>query len=176
MSGTDRSEFEKLYDRTKESVHRYIAAKCFDLSDVDDIYQNTWLAVFEAVNDRPYPLPNEEAFVILIAKRQLSRYYSLAAKLKNRLFPGRTPELPAELPGSISAEDEVLARELAEEIGKRVRRRPLTSRKIFYLYYSKDMKLSEIAALMEMKESTVKRHLYSTLAEIRRLCERRERL
>ena len=172
----DREYFDKLYDRTKENVHRYIAAKCFDLNDVDDIYQNTWLTVYEAVDDRTEPLPNEEAFVILIAKRQLSRYYSLAVRLKNRLFTDRVPELPADFPDSADVEDELIGRELAEEIGALVRKRPLTAQKIFYLYYSKDMKLSEIAALMEMKESTVKRYLYSTLAEIRRLYERRERL
>ena len=147
-----------------------------DLGDADDIYQNTWLAVFTAVTERPEPIPNEEAFVILIAKRQLGRYYSLAAKLRNRLFSDRVPELPADLPDSTDIEDELIGRELMDEIGALVKKRPLTAQKIFFLYYSKEMKLSEIAALMEMKESTVKRHLYSTLAEIRRLYERRERL
>lgn len=171
----DRAEFEELYDRTKESVHRYIAAKCFDLNDVDDIYQTTWLAVFEAVSDRREPIPNEEAFVILIAKRQLGRYYSLAAKLKNLISFDRIPEPSAEPPENTDIEDRLISRELLGEIGALVKHRPVTSQKIFYLYYSKEMKLSEIAELMEMKETTVKRHLYSLLAEIRRLYERRER-
>ena len=171
----ERRDFDALYDRTKESVHRYIAAKCYSLDDIDDIYQNTWLAVFEAVTDRPDPIPNEEAFVILIAKRQLGRYYSLAAKLRNLISLDRTPDLPGDIPDSMDVEDELIGRELMDNIGALVRRRSLTSQKIFYLYYSKGMKTAEIAALTEMKETTVKKHLYSTLAEIRRLYERRER-
>lgn len=171
----ERGDFDALYERTKESVHRYIAAKCCSLDDIDDIYQNTWLAVFEAATGRRDPIPNEEAFVILIAKRQLGRYYSLAAKLRKLISLDRAPELPADIPDSIDVEDELIGRELMDEIGALVRRCSLTSQKIFYLYYSKGLKLSEIAALMEMKETTVKKHLYSTLAEIRRLYERRER-
>ena len=172
----DRASFDELYDRTKESVHRYIAAKCFDLEDVDDIYQNTWLAVFEAVADRREPIPNEEAFVILIAKRQLGRYYSLAARLKNLVSFERVPEISGEIPDSIDVEDEIIGRELISEIGELVRRRSLTARKIFFLCYSKNMKPLEIAELMGMKEGAVKRHLYSMLADIRRLYERRGRL
>ena len=171
----DRAEFEKLYDRTKESVHRYIMAKCFDLGDVDDIYQNTWLAVYLAVTDRQYPLPNEEAFVILIAKRQLGRYYSLASKLKKLISIDRAPEISGDIPDSIDVEDELIGRELMDEIGAAVRKKSFTAQKIFCLYCSKGMKLDEIAELMGMKESTVKRHLYSLLAEIRRLYERRDR-
>ena len=67
-------------------------------------------------------------------------------------------------------------RELISEIGELVQRRSLTARKIFFLHYSKNMDPAEIAELMGMKEGAVKRHLYSMLAEIRRLYERRERL
>lgn len=172
----DRASFDELYNRTKESVHRYIAAKCFDLGDVDDIYQNTWLAVYLAVTERQDPIPNEEAFVILIAKRQLGRYYSLAARLKSLITFDRVPEMTEDIPDSIDVEDELIGRELISEIGELVQRRSLTARKIFFLHYSKNMDPAEIAELMGMKEGAVKRHLYSMLAEIRRLYERRERL
>ncbi len=170
----DREYFNGLYERTKESVHRYIAAKCFCLDDIDDIYQDVWLSVFGALSKRPNPPPNEEAYVLLIAKRQLGRYYSLAAKLKNLFSTDRVPAA-GDIPDSMNVEDELVGRELIDEIGRLVRSRPLTSQKIFYLHYSKGMTTKELAQLLEMKETTVKKHLYSTLGEIRRLYERRER-
>ena len=175
VSTTDRTDFEKIYERTKESTHRYIAAKCFDLGDIDDIFQTAYLAVYEAVIRRSEPIPNEEAFVMLITKRTLTRYYSLAAKLRNLLPSGRAPALPADIPDSIDVEEELITRELISEIGSRLSRKPLITRKIFYLYYSREITLAEIAALLGMKETTVKKYLYSTLAEIRRFYERRDR-
>ncbi|MBR6872648.1 MAG: sigma-70 family RNA polymerase sigma factor [Ruminococcus sp.] len=171
-----REDFDRIYEGTKESVHRFVAAKCFSLDDVDDIYQNVWLAMFEALEKRKDPIPNEEAFVMLIAKRQLGRYYSLAAKLRNLVSVERNPEVSAELPDSIDVEDELMGRELISEIGALVRKRPLTAQKIFYFYYGRGLTVSEIASVMEMKETTVKKHIYSTLEQIRKLYERRERL
>lgn len=169
-----REDFDGIYERTKENVHRFIAAKCFSLDDVDDIYQNVWLAVYEAVLQRTEPLPAEEAFVMLIAKRQLGRYYSLAAKLRNLVSFDSTPKLAGDIPDSTDIEDELAGKELIEKIGALVRRRSLTAQKIFYFYYGKGMTAAEIAEAMDMKEANVKRHLYSTLAEIRRLYRRRD--
>ena len=172
----DREEFEKLYDRTKESVHRYIAAKCFCLDDIDDIYQNVWLAVYGALSKRPDSPPNEEAFIMLIAKRQLGRYYSLADKLKHLVSIDHAPEIKETAADTVDVEEELLGRELIDEIGALVRKKSLNSQKVFYLHYSKGLAVNEIAELLGMNESTVKKYLYSTLHEIRKLYERREKL
>lgn len=40
-------------------------------------------------------------------------------------------------------------------------------RKIFYLYYSLELTIAEIAVELEMTESNIKNKLYRTLAELR---------
>ena len=71
-----REQFEKIYLRTKEMTYDRIAAKCFAADDVDDIFQNTYIAVYKALGKLKEPPPNEEAFVMLICNRQLMKYYS----------------------------------------------------------------------------------------------------
>lgn len=54
-----------------------------------------------------------------------------------------------------------------EEIHLHLKRKSADVRKIFYLYYSLELTISEIAVELEMTESNVKNKLYRTLAELR---------
>ena len=76
--------FEKIYNDTKESTYRFIAAKCYNIDDIDDIYQSTYISLFDALKKRDTPPENSEAFVITIAKRELFKYYGLIKKLTER--------------------------------------------------------------------------------------------
>lgn len=69
-------------------------------------------------------------------------------------------------PGS-SAESGLLAREQLRSVWSAVEKLSKMQRQVFMLRFVEEMELREIAAVLEMKESTVKSHLYRALNSVR---------
>lgn len=162
--------FEKIYNKTKENTYRFIAAKCYNIDDIDDIYQNTYIAVFDALKKRSEPPESYEGFVITVAKRELFKYYGLIKKLTaNRKPPPPSDDDMAEDADTFDLEDSVVSRAFLREISDALAKKDIITQKIFFMYYYKGYTLSEIAFLLEMGESSVKRRLYSALSQLRRL-------
>lgn len=162
--------FEEIYNQTKENTYRYIAAKCYNIDDIDDLYQNTYICVYNALEKRDDPPENAEAFVILIAKRELFKYYGLIKKLSSRFASSPQAEDDfKEDADTFDLEDTVVSKALLEEVNALLQKKDLTTQKIFFLHYYKGCTLSEIAGLLEISESSVKRRLYGALSQIRRL-------
>lgn len=167
----DKKElFETIYEKTKESTFRFIAARCYDLNDIDDIFQNVYLSVYDALQKRDKDIPNIEAFVILIAKRELFKYYGLIKRIKalarqDGYFENTDPPDP----DTLNIEDTIIDRELLDNIAALISKKSLATQKIFLLYYREGMTLQEISKLLGMNESVVKKKLYGTLSQLRRL-------
>ena len=162
--------FETVYDKTKENTYRYIAAKCYNIDDIDDLYQNTYITVYDALCKRGSEPENIEAFVILIAKRELFKYYGLIKKLTSRFKSSSVfDEEISEDADTFDLEDSIVTKSLLEEVNALLSKKDITTQKIFFMYYYKGYTLAETAQLLEMKESSVKRRLYGTLTYIRRL-------
>ncbi|MBR6100829.1 MAG: RNA polymerase sigma factor [Ruminococcus sp.] len=160
--------FSELYERTKKQIYDFIAAKCFNVSDADDIFQNTYVEVLRSLDRLPSPPQNEEAFVTLIAKRQLTRHYSAVRRLRERIALRDPEDDLSDIPDSFSIEDDLDIRTTAEEIRSFLEQKPLVTRKVFFLYYRRGLTISETASLLGITESSVKAKLYRTLYEIRR--------
>lgn len=162
--------FENVYNETKDHVYKFIAAGCYKLSDIDDIFQNTYISIYNAIC-KGTPIEEPEAFAICVAKRELSRYYSVMRKLgsfiRSALPHSEIPD--AEDADTYCIEDSVADRHLAAEVNKLLSKKDITTQKIFFLYYYRDMTLGEIAQLLGIGESAVKRRLYSTLEQLRRI-------
>ena len=171
MDGSEqREQFEKIYLQTKEMIYDRIAAKCFAIDDVDDIFQNTYIAVYKALAGLNEPPPNGEAFVMLICNRQLMKYYSAVRRLKERFVTrSGSEEGGGDIPeASFTIEDSIIDRSTVEEIRALLRRKPLVIQKVFFLYYKRGLTIPQAAKMLEISESAVKMHLYRTLEEIRR--------
>jgi RNA polymerase sigma-70 factor (ECF subfamily) len=69
-------------------------------------------------------------------------------------------------PGA-SAESGVLAREQLQKVWTAVEKLSKMQRQVFLLRFVEEMELLEIAEAMQMKESTVKSHLYRALHAVR---------
>ena len=107
---------------------------------------------------------------MLICNRQLMKYYSAVRRLKERIAArssreeesGDFPEV------SFTVEDSIIDRTTVEEIRSMLRRKPLVTQKVFFLYYRRGLTIRQTAELLEISEGAVKSHLYRTLEEIRR--------
>lgn len=162
--------FETVYNETKDHVYKFIAAGCYRLSDIDDIFQNTYINIYNAIC-KGKPIENNEAFAICIAKRELGRYYGVMRRLGS-LIRSALPQSGtacADNADTYTIEDSIADRDLAADVNKLLSKKDITTQKIFFLYYYRELTLSEIADLLGIGESTVKRRLYSTLEQLRRL-------
>ena len=168
MSATDsiNEDFDRLYEATKHSVLKYIAPRCACITDIEDIYQEVYLRVYEALHQEKRP-DDPEAFVMGIAKHCVSHYYSLLQKLKMRLRFGSVGD-EREFSDYDNVEDLVADRELCRRLFDDVCRCSPEVQKIFYLHYLMELSLTETAEALGITESRVKQLLYKTVRMLKR--------
>lgn len=165
--------FNELYDSSYNKTLRYVTAKC-KTNDIADIVQEIYTEVYAVlVRKGTDYIENEDAFVMQVTKAKVYRYYSLTEKLKNviPLFTRNNDgeeEIAADFELSDAEfEDSAVNKLLTEKIWQRLSEKPETVKKVFYLYYSLDLTIPEIAKELSMSQSSVKNKLYRTVKEIR---------
>ncbi len=169
------ARFNEIYDTTNRKVLALITAKCGNLADIGDIFQETYLELYASLSKRGTDfIHNDEAFVMRIARQKIYRHYSLSKKL-SRFVPvivkdedGTEINLADLEPDSLELEETVINELLIEDIRRHLQTKPEDVRRIFTLFYSLDQTISQIAGLLSMSESNVKHKLYRTLKELRK--------
>lgn len=81
--------FTKLYEETYDSVLRYIICRCAAPSDIGDLVQNTYLALYQRLRRSGEPVRDPQHYVMRIARNELYHHYGAASMLRNCLpvFP-----------------------------------------------------------------------------------------
>lgn len=163
--------FTKLYEETYDTVLRYIICRCAAPSDIGDLVQNTYLALYQRLRRSGEPVRDPQHYVMRIARNELYHHYGAASMLRNCL-PVFSPHDEEESFKAVERElldveadpdDQVLCDEIWEFLS---RGDPLTFR-IFILYFSQDLGLCEIAQALHVNENTVKSRLYRTLKKLK---------
>lgn len=162
--------FNEIYDATRRKCYAVLLSGCGDPEDAADLFQETYLEVVRVL--RKYGedyIENPEAFVLDLAQKKLWAHYRKKRKPEIVAFPDdeASPEFPDEV--AVSPEEAAHRAVLVGEIRKELSRKAPAVRKIFYMYYSMDMKLSEIAGALGLSQSDVKNKLYRTLGELRKI-------
>lgn len=168
------TSFNRIYDNTKRKVLIHITSKCKNPEDISDIFQDTYSELFSVLSKRGVNfIETEEAFVMRLANKKIYKYYTILEKLK-AVIPftalnkhNEVYEIQSIESSEIHIEDRMIKDELIEEMHLYLKGKPVDVRKIFYLYYSLELTISEIAVELEMTESNVKNKLYRTLHELR---------
>ena len=172
------SRFNEIYESTNRAVLSYITAKCRNTADIQDIMQDIYVELYQIIQRRGVGyIKNETAFCLRIAKQKLSRYYSLAERL--RLFvpmsvtneDGEESAITDFQADDFLTEDFTVNQMMLDEIRRFIAQKPQDVKKVFYLFYDVGHSIPEIAQLLSMSESNVKHKLYRTLKELRTLLE-----
>ncbi|MCH5299526.1 MAG: RNA polymerase sigma factor [Ruminococcus sp.] len=165
--------FNEIYDATNQKALAFIAAKCGNMSDMQDILQETYMELYSVLSSKGVDyIENDEAFVINIAKQKIYKHYTIAQRFKSDLSLSvvineeETNIFETELE-ELTLEDEICNSQLVDEIERYIAKKPQDIRRIFFLRFSLDRSIEEIATLMSLKPSSVKNKLYRTINEIR---------
>ena len=161
--------FTALYNETYDAVLKYIVSKCGSPDDIPDIIQRTYLSYYERIQ-KGASIDNPAGYLFKIAKNEMNKHYRLKAMQKRDVPVFSKTEETIEF----EALEALLVQELPEytdydmkKIWQYVKDQGTLTFQIFVLYFYYDEKLSDIAATLKVKESTVKNRLYRTIDKMR---------
>lgn len=166
--GGDHEAFRKLYDRYRAPLMRFIRRLALDRADVEEIAQETWMAVISR-RERYVPHARFVAYLFSIARRRgMDRW-------RRR---GRHPESEEALaleqvPAPAQSQPESLVGEeaLAGAIAVALDALPLLQREAFLLRAETDLTIEEIAEVTGTTRETAKSRLRYGLRRLRAALE-----
>jgi RNA polymerase sigma-70 factor, ECF subfamily len=166
----DPDALATLMARYQNRIYRYLLRLVRQPADADDLFQQTWLRVAEKI--RSFDTSRSfEAWLFTLAR-------NLAFDHLRRVRPGSIDEpVSADSPEDTMASrlasgdpgpfDQLLATERAGRLAAALERLPLTYREALTLRFEEEMKLEEIATVLDIPLSTVKSRLHRSLHQLR---------
>ncbi|MDO5155059.1 MAG: sigma-70 family RNA polymerase sigma factor [Eubacteriales bacterium] len=161
-------QFDSTYEKTNRKVTLFLISKCKNFSDVNDILQDVYLEYYQILMKKGFGyIQNEEKFLISLCKKKMATYYSFWDRIPHKLSLDEKEEFEKdsmfqELCDETDFEDVFFKKEMIEDVKQILLNQPDDIQKIFYLYYTMELKIPEIANLLGIKNQTVKNKLFRT--------------
>jgi RNA polymerase sigma-70 factor (ECF subfamily) len=164
----DPSVLDRLIEQYQHRLFRYLVYLAGNRSLAEDLFQETWLRVLERGRQYDGKSPFE-TWLFAIARHLLID--TLRRKSPTSLDALVDPEegaAPLEPPATDPSAYELLAgREQAAYVAAAVAGVPAVYREVLMLRFQEDLKLEEIAAVVDAPLATVKSRLYRGLSALK---------
>ena len=167
-------KFEKIYKDTYDYLLKFIVIKCYNINDVNDIIQDTYIELYKILKKNKKQIQNMDSFICGIAINIIKRYYYKKNKIVILLNNDEENDISNTIPDDFNIEENLINKENTERIWEYIENKDIHTIKIFYLYFRFYEKISDIAKELNLSESTVKNKLYRTLKEIKKNFEKEE--
>jgi RNA polymerase sigma factor (sigma-70 family) len=160
-----------LYERFAETLLAYVCQQVSNRQDAEDLLLEVFLAALQNPSLARLPAERQLAWLRRVARNKVIDHYRHTAlftmqplaQAQHSEDRGMTPERQAE-------EQEKWAWLL-----RAIEQLPLAQRELIRLRYVQELRLTQIAALMERSEGTVRKMLSRTLRRLKTLYEQYER-
>lgn len=167
----DASAFERLYALHRSGLYGFLHRQCPRPSWVDDLFQETWLAVVRARADYQ-PNAAFRTWLYGIARNKLIDRLRLhePALLADFLPQGEDDEDPLARHAAEPTQDpaqQLANHQLGQALEQALRTLPAAQREVFLLREQADMGLDEIAALTGVPAETAKSRLRYAVAKLK---------
>jgi RNA polymerase sigma-70 factor, ECF subfamily len=166
--GGDQAAFRKLYERYRGPLMRFVRRTALDASDVEEIVQETWMAVIRG-RERYIAQARFVTYLFSIARRRA------VDRWRRR---GRQPEVDdidalGLVPAPARMQPESLVGEvaLARAIAAAIETLPLLQREAFLLRAETDLTIEEIAQVTGTTRETAKSRLRYGMGRLRAALE-----
>lgn len=163
-------DFKTIYTNTYNKTLKFIIVKCNNIDDINDIIQDTYLELLKVLKQKKIlELEKVDNFILGIANNIIKRHYRKVSK-KNNIFyyTNNEQEEFEDIKAPFDLEQDFITKENMKEVWEYIKSKDLEIAKIFYLYFSLGLKISEIANELNLKESNVKNKIYRTLKELKK--------
>jgi RNA polymerase sigma-70 factor (ECF subfamily) len=166
----NRSAFTQLADRFHQDIFRMVFYRVRSRVDAEDITQDVFLKAFQKISS----IREAAKFRGWLVTIALNRVRDFQRKKRFRgLFKAEDEEI--ELRPDISydrnqpeALEQVMRKDFWNHIGRILKKLPKMEREVFLLRFFDHLSINEIAAVLKKSESTIKTHLYRSLAKFKK--------
>jgi RNA polymerase sigma-70 factor (ECF subfamily) len=167
----DPEALTALLERYQHLLYRYLLRLVREPATAEDLFQQTWLRVAGKIR-RYDPRRSFEAWLFSVARNlaidHLRRY---RPESLDEALPSGQPKGEQIAAAGPSAMDLVLARERASGMVQALAELPAIYREVLALRFEEEMKLEEIAGVLDVPLATVKTRLGRALENLRRRME-----
>jgi RNA polymerase sigma-70 factor (ECF subfamily) len=161
----DTGAFERLYQRHRKSLYRYLVRNSEDTAEAEDIYQEAWSRIIRAAN--PFSDGSFRAYLFRIARNvQIDRIR------RNRLQLVTDDHAVGDHPSTGPAlEEQQHLQDCSDRLLREIGQLPHEQRDAFLLKEETEMSLEQIAAVVNVGRETIKSRLRYALQRLRAALE-----
>ncbi len=169
LRGGDLDALSALLTRYQNRLYRYLLRLVREPAEAEDLFQQTWLRVAEKIRQFD-PQRNFEAWLFTLARNlaidhlRRIRPESLDQPVGDSAGESAAARLPSQERPAIEG---ILARERAGRLGLALETLPMVQREVLTLRFEEEMKLEEIAEVLDAPLSTVKTRLRRALERLK---------
>ncbi len=166
-----KEHFEQVYEKNERSITLFLIAKCKNFTDVNDILQEVFVEYYQVLIKKGIGyIRDEQAFLISLCRKKIASYYSFWERIPHRFSLDEKENYEKDevfYETRQDMEEDFWKAEMIEDVKRILKNQPDDVQKIFYLYYTMELKIPEIAKLLRVKVQTVKNKLFRTRKVIR---------
>lgn len=156
-----------LIEQYQTRLYRYLLRLLHEPATAEDLFQQTWIRVAEKIGNYD-PKRSFENWLFTVARNlafdHLRRY---RPESLDEPLPSGESRLELLASESAGALDEMVGAERSALVATAMEKLPLIFREVLNLRFEEDMKLEEIAAILQIPLSTVKSRLRRALEGMR---------
>jgi RNA polymerase sigma-70 factor (ECF subfamily) len=154
--------FEGAYDSYAEAIFRFVYFKVSDHEVARDITAETFLKFWKRLSSDE-EIENSRALLYTIAKGQVIDYYRQNKKERNISID----KVKEDLIDTTQPEEKVYANERIVEMFGKLDKVKKEYKEVLMLHYVEELKINEIATILEKQESTVRVLVHRALNALR---------
>jgi len=148
-------DFTAIYHATFPQISKFVHFKVADLEDAQELVQNVYLDFYKYICKNDKMLDNVSAYLMSMAKNELTRYYKTRSETPVVLDEEDNP-IFEQIPDDQDLELEVLNSLSTQEIWAVIETMPALDKQILIAHYRFDLPFSEIARSLNMPGSTIR--------------------
>jgi RNA polymerase sigma-70 factor, ECF subfamily len=170
----DLDALSALLARYQNRLYRYLLHLVRDQAEAEDLFQQTWVRVAEKISHFD-PRRNFEPWLFALA-RNLAIDYLRRVRPQSLDEPAGGAESGEPAAARLASEerpvtDRIFERERASKLAGVLENLPVAYREVLTLRFQEEMKLEEIAEVLEVPLSTVKTRLRRSMDRLRQTLE-----
>ncbi|RHR38720.1 RNA polymerase sigma-70 factor [Parabacteroides sp. AF18-52] len=158
--------FQELFERYFRSLVTYAYRYVNDWNVSEDIVQDVFMALWVNRNEIDFEEPVKPYLYRATYNRSINHLNSVLVQRRVDHTDNLDELIDYEIL-SYNQHDNLLLKEIEEEISSFVKRLPEQRKKVFLLSREENMKNKEIAFLLNISEKTVEKHITKALSDIR---------
>jgi RNA polymerase sigma-70 factor (ECF subfamily) len=171
-AGGDAGAFDRLYERHRGGVYRYLLRHVGNAGLADELFQDVWM---NAIRARATYAPTAKfaTWIYTLAHHRVVDHWRSRSKVRIDSLDDEGDEATGALVDAIAGsrvdepETRVASRAIRERIDAAVAELPPAQRDAFLLHIESEMSLADIATLTGVGEETVKSRVRYAYAKLR---------